>query len=922
MASNNPFISNSSAFGPQPSGGNPRPFDAYSAQQNQNGTNMLMQWAALTDPRAVAASRIAGRAFTQGRSGFNNMTTDEFLSNTAEGRAIKSQAANAATMGVFGGGSVGQMAFGAQQMAGSSGFSMNVAGRPAGQQFYGSGFVTNMVSQQMISRVRDSFINPSTGLSEANARGMNQTDMGQMMQSLASRGTFQGMNIGTLHQVNAGDTAKRDALVKDLQSQNLTADADAVANMDMGKGGSQFVLNPETFNKVKRTMESTAAMLSDFRDIFGKDMPVGELINQAERLTGMSYGTAGTPEAARNKLADLKTKGQTFGMNVQQMVGMDQGLQQGAASLMASKFGGKPSDYAGVAAKMTGSMMETGIVNRFERNAAMNKSVGKGQFVRDIGTDEMMALQGQGMINILGENGTAVEAMYAAEKFGNFSDVKSEIGSLIGDMGNASTSEQRAGINKRLRDIMSSKGMSSGKLLASVGGNPMELMSQMSHSSNQRLTDMAAANDQSRMLKSITSLGESTSFFTRNKDSGITGELMYGLVGSLNGESMDSLIEMTGRGASKDELLKFFNSKSEFLTPGNTAESMASVISDRMQGNSKFGSQLAEYVNTIQNDKTMSNLTSREAAKKSKRMQSERFYMGRMFGNDSINGDSTMESVWRGISGDGTVSDNAIMTYLEANDPGALSNYKMKDDGSGLDVTGAEADMLDQQLGGALSSALGLSGKDLASKLGMEDGASALQGALSSTDAKWGYREQDGKKSLKFADKAKAKATGDTMTDMNRAMTALRLSGEVTDQASEDAAREQLEKLALEGKDGIKARLEDAKKNNVFSSGNADGIDSLVNKAATWGVDSEQFKAIKSQYAEDPNSVMKGIDERIAHFKAEAEGAWTAGGKKDATDQVNKLQGVKQTLQANTNGFLGVVTMQMGNELSVNLYGK
>lgn len=920
MPFNNPFPGNASAFGPQPAGGNPFPFDAYSAQNNQNSTNMLMQWAALSDPRAMAAARMAGRTFTQGRPGFNNMNVNDFLNNTTEGRSIRAMAANGAALGVFGGGSVGQMAFGAQQMAGSSGFRMDVTGRPAGQQFYGSGYVTNMVAQQMISRVRDSFINPVTGVAEANARGMNQTDMGNMMQSLASRGMFQGMNIGTLHQINPGDTAQRDKIVKMLQDQNLTADADAVAKMDIGRGGSQFVLNSDTFNKVKRTMESTAAMLSDFRDIFGKDMPVGELINQAEKLTGMSFGTAGTPDAARAKLMDLKTKGQTFGMSVQQMVDLDQNLQYGVSSLMASKFGGKPSDYSGVAAKMTGNMMESGIVNRHERDAALVSSRASGKFVQDISTEDIMALQGQGMVNILGENSTAVEAMYAAEKFGNFADVKSEIHSLIGEMGNASTPAQQAAINKRLRDIMSSKGMQSGKLIEAHGGNPMELMKQLGQGSNQMLIDMASSNDQSRMLNSFAALGESTGFFTRYKGTGVTAGLMHSLMGSLGTESMDQLIELTSSGASKEKLLEFFKGKEAFLSPGDTAAGMADLISERMGKDSGFGSQLGEYVNLARNDRTMANQTSREAAKNSQRMQRSRFYMSRMFGNDAIYGGGAMEAAWRGLTGDGQVTDSAVLSYMKSQTPGALSSYSMNDDGSGLSVNAEQAASLDAQLGGALSSALGVSGAELAKVLGTDAGASALQNALSSTNRVWGYSEKDGKKSITIAGSKEAEASRGVMTDMNRALTAMRLSGEVTDQASEEAARKRLEELAANGSDGLRSRLEEAKKNNVFTTGNAEGIDALVGKAMAWGPGSEQFKAIQAQYADDPNSVIQGLDSRIKHYQAEAENRWTEGGRNEAKNQVKQLQGLKNNLQGGGDNFLGVLRMKIGDEFNVDLF--
>jgi hypothetical protein len=920
MPFNNPFPGNSSAFGPQAAGGNPTPFDAYSAQNSQQSTNMLMQWAALTDPRAMAAARMAGRTFTQGRPGFNNMSVDDFLKNTTEGRMIRSQAANGASLGVFGGGSVGQMAFGAQQMAGSSGFRMDIAGRPAGQQFYGSGYTTNMVSQQMISRVRDSFINPVTGLSEANAKGMNQTDMGNMMQSLASRGMFQGMNIGTLHQINPGDTNQRDKVAKMLQDQNLTADAEQVSKMDMGKGGSQFVLNKDTFNKVKRTMENTAAMLSDFRDIFGKDMPVGELINQAEKLTGMSFGTAGTPEAARAKLTDLKTKGQTFGMNVQQMVELDQNLQYGVSSLMATKFGGKPSDYASVAAKMTGNMMESGIVNTAERKAALVSSRESGKFVQDISTDDIMALQGQGMVNILGENGTAIEAMFAAEKFGNFADVKSQIHSLIGEMGSASTPKQQAAINKKLKDIMVSKGMDPGKLIEAHGGNPMELMKQLGHGSNNMLVDMASSNDQSRMLNSFTAVGESTGFFTRNKGSGITAVLMNDLMGSLGVESMDKLIEMTGNGASREDLLKFFKEKEGYLAPGKTAEDMADTISERMSGNPNFSSQLGEYTNLVRNDRTMANQTSREASKNSKRMQRSRFYMGRAFGSDAIYGGSAMDAAWRGITGDGEVTDSAILDYMRSQTPGALSEYTMNNDGSGLSINEKQANDLDAQLGGALSSALGASGAELAKVLGTDRGAEALQNALTSTSRTWGYSEKNGKKSITIAGEKEAKAAGGTMTVMNRALTAMRLSGEVTDQASEDAARKKLKDLARNGSDGLQARLEEARQNNVFTSGNAEGIDALVNKATSWGSSSEQYKAIKSQYADDPDSVIKGLDSRIKHYKEEAESRWTEGDRNEAKQQAQRLQGMKQDLQGGDKNFLGVVTMKMGDEFRMNLF--
>jgi len=911
MANQSPFQGNASAFGPQGSGGNPNPYEAYSASMARNGSMNLMQWAAMTDPRTLAAARFAARTFTQSRPGYENIATqDHFLRHTPEGRMITAGMAGLNGMGLFGGGSVGQLAFGAQQMVGNSGFRMNMTGRPIGQQFYGGGYVTDMISSQMISRMRDSFINPMTGLSEGNARGMNQTDIGGAMQAMASRGMFQGLNIGTLHSINPGDNAKRNDLVKQLRQQNLKGDADSLAGMDISKGGAQFVLNPDTFGKVKKTMESTAAMLSDFRDIFGKDMPVAELINQAEKLTGMHFGTMGTPEAARAKLSDLKTKGQAFGMNVNQMVEMDQTLQYGLTSLMASKYGGKPSDYVGSAAKMTGGIMQAGITGSQDRAEAMRIGRDQNRFVRHFAADDIMALHGQGMVSIMGESGTAVEAAFAAEKFGNFADVKGDIGNLLGEYGSAGTPEKRAAIEQKLKAIMQKKGMKAGALLESVGGNPFELMNQMDPANAQKLIDMAASQDQTRMVGNYKALEVASSWKSRYGNTGVNAELVHGLRSSLNPQSMNELMKIAATG-DRDAVLKFMNGKSEFLDPDLKTKVLAGML-----GNPDFGNQLKEFNSMAENDATLSNQGSKESTKLSKRMQTEKFFLSKMFGGDSINTEGFMEAAWRGLSGDGNVDDAAVLSYMKAQQPGALSQYAMKADASGLDVNAEQAAALDASLGGSLSKSLGtMDHRDLAKILGTESGMAALQAHLDGST--WGVNEIDGKRSLTIADKDKAEASRTTLTDMNRAMVAARLSGAITDPESEARIRKELEGMAS---GDMKTRLEQLKQSNVFTSSNGKGIDSLVSGAAMWGKGSAERQAIDAQFAADPNSVMKGLDDSIARHRKEAEDT----GKSDsdrakAKSEMLNAQNLKKELSGESK-YLGVLTMQVGNEYQMNLF--
>lgn len=863
----NPSPNNSSAFGPQGVGANSLPFEAMWATQNRNNTMQLMQWAALTDPRAKAAATMAARAFTQERPGYQNMAPDQFLRNTQEGRAMMAGAAGLASSGVFGGGSVGQLAFGAQQMAGNSGFRMNIDGRPAGQQFFGAGQMTNIVAQQMVSKMRDRYINPSTGLPEASARGMDQTDMGQAMQALSNKGMFQGMNAGRLHQINPGDTKKRDAVVNELKSQNLFEEADRVSKMDMSKGGNEFTLDPGTFKKVSSIMDSTAAMMADFRDIFGKQMPVGEIINQAEKLTGMSFGTAGTAEAARAKLANIKTKGQTLGRNVGQMIEDDLGMQMGLAGSMANTFGGKPSDYAGVAAGMTTAITNSSITMKQQRNEALAYSREPGaRFVMDATEDDIKAMQGQGMVSLMQENGIAAAALYASEASPALAEKKEEIQSLVAQLGKTQNTGEQQSIEARLQAIAGNISLQG--IVDAHGGDVGQLLGKTGQSNQNLFNTMTGNMDQSRMINNIQSIDDQFHY----SEKGVTAGLMDDLTSSLDETGMHELTGLLKSGAGKDELGAFFEKNKAYLGD-NTAEGMTNIMMDGVRAyGADFGTNISAYHGTIKDSKMLINKKNRKSQMEASSKSTDRFFTNRMFGNSAINSEGALDSMWRGITGDGEVTDSSVLEHMRSTNPTGLSEYKMKADGSGMDISEEEAAKLSKQLGVKISA--GMDGE-------------ALQAAFASSNAVWGYSEKDGNKSITVADQASADASKSVLTDFNRAMTAMTVDGTVHDAESEAKARAELGALSSEE---LKAKI-----NALPAVGAAFDTTAIMTKGGGGEAVMQSLisNATEAEDAKKGSPKVANVDELKKGTKAKGEGG---------------------------HEFYGTLTMKIGDEYQVDLF--
>jgi hypothetical protein len=937
-------IGNSSGFGPQGWGGQPTPFENLWAQNNQQSSMQLLQWAAMTDPLVQSSTRwlagaVTGNSWGEGHrwAPFTSQSAIDFQ-KTDMYRMIQGGVAAASMHTNAFGGSVGQMAFGIQQMMGSTGFQL---GGSHGGVFQGAGFVTDMTSQYMLDSIRSNFFDPTSGMSNAYASGMNKTDFGELAFALGSRGAFRGERLGEMVQINGRDQFK--SHINYLRANNFNTSASEAEAQLAAMGESADITtqalkpNKAAFDKVNQAMRAAGDVIAEFRDVFGPGSSVSKVIEQAERMTGMGFTELGAPQAARQKLADLRNISQITGMDMHTVVSMDESIQMGTAAKMAMMYGGSPGNYARMAAASTMGTWNTAALSSQDRQLGQRLASAQGLHIANFSQDYVMGQTVLDSTRIMGEESIALEALYAADTLGNFDSATAQsIREKVSALGNARSESERSSIRSELSKIMASKGIQSGSLLDSYGGDVSVLMNGMSQRSVQAFANMAAGQTQNRTLTgSLSRVLKGTNMENRmgiggDKNSfemlrNLFGSLGSGEIWSLSGKLRDVELGNGNWDSVRSELEKY----KDVLDVDATLSQLQTVDKEtRAQMGGAYGglsSGINEAWLQVKNTPEMSNLTSKLDIK---RMEDQKFnntILNKSFGRQRIRKEGVLSLIARGLVGEGTINDDAIIGYLSSKDPKQVSVFDF--DSSGGGITADEYRKLSAVLGGTvLADALGVKADDIdgaIAALSTSEGKSKLSNALSASGAAWSVEERSGSRTAISVAKAGAREAAEyTLNETNKAAAALALKGLTAEER--EAELKKISKLSdeeyqkyinTEREAAQTAIIGDNTKFDKMMGGLSRG-DALI----TQGIKDAGFlEAIKEKanvrLAElreeyDKESTGKGVFNLAEKDKAEA-----------AKRKIGEIESGLSRLEGGQE-YLGRITLVMENEASGDLFRK
>ncbi len=939
---------NSSGIGIQGYGAQPTPFEALWAASNQQSSMQLMQWAALTDPTVQAATRLSADLITGGNyAGASNNNTykykgntyDDFL-NSAPGTFMQTGITAAAMNTNLFGGSLGQMAFGIQQMMGSGGMTMD------GGRFTGSGFVTDLSSQYMLDSIRNNFFDPTSGLSNYKAQGLDKDDFGELGFTMGRRGMFAGMDAGGMTRIKSADEYRK-YIQEDLIDNGFSETAkeaqrhlksleDAGASIDI----QTFKPNKDTFKRINEMFEGAASTISEFRDIFGPGLSASAAIQEAEKLTGMSFGDAGANDAARQKLQSLKITAQTNGMDLHSMLGMDQALAMGSAAQMANMYGGLPSDYARMAAASTPGIWNASTIAMQNRAEDIRMASAKGLgHINTVSQDQVASLHMLGVNRIIGESSTAVEALFAADTMSNLSqETKDSIFSKVGQLGREGTKEGRGRINAELRSILADNGIDPGRMLDFYGGDPSALMNAVSQGTLNKVFDMANENDRARTISGT--LPATIRAMSSEKRLGIGGDdkslnMIKTLFGSMDGEQILAITENLKLG-NDDEVSKIIDSQDSYLKKAGMAggaEEFKTLLSQvhqetkaQMGGGAGFnlGGAIEDIWHKFRTNPQAVNFTSVAQREEAQKQAVNRTLLNKSLGNQSLNKEGILTQLARGFFGEGEVTDSALIAYMQGNDElsGSVKQYDITNESAG-NLTESQLNELSAQLGGGtLDQALGIKrgadGKmanydEVKKLLSSSEGVYKLVGALGASGTAWDNVSKDGTNSrLLVADKATSSKVRGKADELNRARSALALSGLSGEER--DAAIAKLNGMA---ESEISAEVNKLQANAVkaFMGSSADDMDAIVKRMAEG--DESALQSIRGSGAEEQikQKMLDRAEELNKYSKGDSKKS------KDARDTNANYRDVLNKLDGG-NEFLGRIELIIDDKGWGSLYTK
>lgn len=885
-------------MGPQTGGMRPTAAMALQQLQNYQSTQQLLQYAAYTDPRTRMAQGLIARGIT----GSSGARASDWLNASREGQLVKDMSAVMAARGMLGGGNLANMAYGVQQTVANSGFT--VGGLGGGTSFHGAGFATDMLSRQVLDRVRGHFFDPVTGLAKSNAGGMDMGQLGGLMNSMTKRGAFQGMNVADLTQYK--NQGQIDA---DIQAALKNGDQRLADELRAIKPGQfAFKTNKGELDKMKRFMEDTADMLGDLKDTFG-ELPIDELLSTAESLVNMDISSVGGVQAMKSRIGRLQNTSRAFGLNERAVFEGQMRITQGAAAYMAQSMGGSVESHLRTASAFAPIALENALQNQMGYNAytRQQRETG-GSYVQKFTLDQRQALDAYGMSRILSEDPTLVEALYMSEKYNFSADQRSALGGLFGQFAKAGTAQERAQIYGRIGNLTEqASGIKSGSVLRAYGGDVNKLLNQMNYSTLEDFAaNVLAPNEQARIIQNdigrLDNIHNVSGRYFQGTKKDQAVELAQHMFGSFENTDISKVSEMAKNGDWKG-MYEFFAANPEALPEGVTVDQM--LHKWRSLGGYHGGQFMQDMLDKVSNDERMINRTTRSGRASMEFKKGLEYLVGTSLGNDRMSSEGILTGVMRGLLGSEEIGSASIMEYLMSTNNEDTKTFKVKDGYKGLDVDAAEAEQIAALVPG-IEQALGVASgnyEGLAAALGTSKGMATFGHQLSATGGHSAVGA--GGKSLTLTSTGAYDAARQGLEEMVSARAYSILSGN-------NVTPEELEKLAaMPEADRMAARLS----RNDKIKGNFNKILGKINDSPA----GEEMAALQAYWNEDRQGAMHLLDSAEAEKRKAA--SETKGKKADKLNaEADKIADLKTKLGQSGDNYMGVLRVVDGSEKQLDLF--
>jgi len=190
---------------------------------------------------------------------------------------VFSYALNRPEISSFVGGSIKSLGVGSLAVT-SSGMVLNNRG------FSGEGLMQTAAAQGVFRHVQSQFYHPSGGANLRMTQGMNMDQIGGIMTLASEQGAFAGLNLGKF------------------------------------KNGA-LTFNNGSLDKITDTVKNAAKALGQIIDVYG-DGSVAELMQKANRITGLNFSRPEHVDLMRQRLQNMRTYSTMSGVNLQTVMDM------------------------------------------------------------------------------------------------------------------------------------------------------------------------------------------------------------------------------------------------------------------------------------------------------------------------------------------------------------------------------------------------------------------------------------------------------------------------------------------------------------------------------------------------------------------------------------------------------------------------
>lgn len=322
----------------------------------------------------------------------------------------------------------------------------------------GYGPAANMLSHQAWDAVDSYFTHPGGAINLNRTYGATRDDIADTMQAMQQRGMFTGQTAGQVETL----TAERLSQLKSgaAASGNNTLFKELSA---MSPGDPFVSLDPSMTGKLTTWASDTLKGVQDLRALMG-NLPVGQIISELERLTGVNVAVPNGVSNAVRQLQNRVATGMSGGLSAQGSLEFASATNSTLDQMLAMRTNAPTGSYINASAQMGGAVdrMAMAAYNEQRQAGGLRQP---GEIATRLSSD---------LSRLLTESPEAVEATYALGMFAPGSKPHSALQASIEAFGSAGSVQQREEARLNMARVLREQtGLRSGALTANIGTGEM-----------------------------------------------------------------------------------------------------------------------------------------------------------------------------------------------------------------------------------------------------------------------------------------------------------------------------------------------------------------------------------------------------------------------------------------------------------------